>query len=88
MLPGLSGIDMLELNLEFHSPDYTLEKPPKADARTTLYWNPELMIPAKEERMTVTFYTSGVPGTFLITVQGFDDAGKPVSAKAEFVVRE
>jgi hypothetical protein len=88
MLPGLSGIDMLELNREFHSPDYSFEKPAKDDLRTTLYWNPGLLIPANEDRMTVTFYTSDATGTYIINVQGFDDTGKPLSAKTEFTVKE
>jgi len=88
MLPGLSGIDMLELNREFRSPDYSLEKASADDIRTTLYWNPGLLIPAQEDRMTVTFYSSDVSGTYVILVQGMDDAGKSVSASAEFTVKE
>jgi len=88
MLPGLSGIDMLELNREFLSPDYSLEKASTDDIRTTLYWNPGLLIQAQEDRMTVTFYSSDVSGTYVICVQGMDDAGKPVSASAEFTVKE
>jgi hypothetical protein len=88
MLPGLSGIDMLELNREFQSPDYSLEKSSKDDVRTTLYWNPGLAMPVEEGAMKVSFYSSDVTGTYIITIQGFDDEGNPVSAQTEFVVKD
>ncbi|MBN1416527.1 MAG: hypothetical protein JW973_15590 [Bacteroidales bacterium] len=87
MLPELSGIDMLELNREFFAPKYPQANAPKDDNRTTLYWNPALVMPAKDDPMTVTFYTSDITGIFQILVQGFDDNGRPVSAQSEFVVK-
>ncbi len=88
MLPGLSGIDMLELNRAFYSPDYSLDKPSKDDLRTTLYWNPGLLMPAEAGRLTVSFYTSDIEGSYMISIQGFDDRGRPVSAQTEFMVKE
>jgi hypothetical protein len=88
MLPGLSGLDVLELNQEFHSPDYGNGGQAKHDLRTTLYWNPGLAIPAGKDQLSLSFFTSDVPGIYVIKVQGFDDTGKPVSALAEFTVKE
>jgi hypothetical protein len=88
MLPGLSGLDILELNQEFHSPDYGSKGQTKHDVRTTLYWNPDLVVPAGKDKLSLSFYTSDVPGIYLIKIQGFDDSGKPVSAQAEFIVEE
>jgi hypothetical protein len=88
MLPGLSGLDILELNQEFHSPDYGQEVQAKHDLRTTLYWDPDLVLPAGKDRGSLSFYTSDIPGIYIIKIQGFDDSGRPVSAQAEFTVEE
>jgi hypothetical protein len=88
MLPGLSGLDLLELNQEFHAPEYGSEKQAKHDLRTTLYWNPNLVMPAGKDQISLSFFTSDVPGIYMIKIQGFDDTGKPVSAQAEFTVEE
>ncbi|MBN2274568.1 MAG: hypothetical protein JXR41_06125 [Bacteroidales bacterium] len=87
MLPGLSCLDMLELNRGFNSPDYTDKTKRKDDPRTTLYWNPGIILPEKDTLMTITFYTSDIEGFYTVNVQGFDDYGNPVSAKAKFVVK-
>jgi len=88
MLPGISGLDMLELNREFHSPDYANNQLLKRDDRTTLYWNPEIELLQHEYQSHFSFYTSDNPGVYTITVQGFDESGNPVSAQAEIVVKE
>lgn len=54
------------------------------DFRIQLYWEPSLTItPANE---TVEFYTSDIPGTYEIHLEGFTEDGKPVSVKKEFSV--
>jgi hypothetical protein len=88
MLPGLSGLDILELNQEFHSPDYGNKGPTKHDLRTTLYWNPNLVFPVGKDQLSLSIYTSDMPGIYVVKIQGFDDSGKPVSAQAEFIVEE
>ena len=88
MLPGLSGLDILELNQQFQSPDYGNKGQPKHDLRTTLYWNPDLVLPAGKDQHAFFFYTSDIPGIYVIKIQGFDDTGRPVSAQAEFTVQE
>jgi len=52
------------------------------DYRTQLYWNPEL----KETDNNILFYTSDVPGNYIINIEGFTDEGKPVSLKGNFSV--
>ena len=88
MLPGFSGLDILELNQKFKSPDYEQEGQIKHDLRTTLYWDPNLAIPVEKDHASLSFFTSDVPGIYVIKIQGFDETGKPVSAQAEFTVEE
>lgn len=88
LLPGLSGIDIIEQKNDFYSPDYTTVKLKQEDERTTLYWNPYLTISPDKNQHSITFFTSDVTGTYVITIQGYDDAGVPVSASAEFIVNE
>jgi hypothetical protein len=54
------------------------------DLRTQLFWKPsvELVLPTEE----LDFYTSDVPGTFEIHLEGFTSTGKPVSVKKEIKV--
>jgi hypothetical protein len=88
MLPGLSGLDVLELNQEFHAPDYGHGGQAKHDMRTTLYWNPNLSMPAGKDHLLLSFFTSDMPGIYTIKIEGFDENGKPASAQAEFIVGE
>jgi hypothetical protein len=88
LLPGLSGIDIIEHENDFYSPDYSTLKVKQDDKRTTLYWNPHLTISPDKNQIGVTFYTSDITGTYVINIQGYDDFGKPVSASVEFIVNE
>lgn len=63
---------------EFYAPsydviDYSATKP---DYRSTLYWNPNIMI--KNDTATVSFYTSDQEGVFDIILEGISSSGKPI----------
>jgi hypothetical protein len=68
-------------------PDYSLEKDARSvivDYRTLLFWEP--MLQADEEgKMQFKFYSSDMPGTYIITVQGMLGA-QPVAVRKEFTV--
>ena len=55
------------------------------DLRTQLLWVPSVEIDSSEENMD--FFTSDVPGTFEIHLEGFTNSGKPVSVKRTFTVQ-
>ena len=54
------------------------------DFRYQLLWDPEVKL-EREER-TLDFYTSDIPGTYGIELEGFTKNGMPISKKAQFVV--
>ncbi|MGI0107606.1 hypothetical protein [Salinimicrobium sp. WS361] len=55
------------------------------DLRTQLLWVPSVEMDSSEEKMN--FFTSDVPGTFEIHLEGFTNTGKPVSVKRTFTVQ-
>lgn len=58
-----------------HIPDY----------RYQLFWEPYFFI--EEDEKEFSFYTSDVTGTFVISLEGFLDDGKPVSISKTFEVK-
>jgi hypothetical protein len=73
----------------FTSPDYSEEMNRVSrtpDLRNTLYWNPSV----KTDRNGVAeieFWTSDLPGTYIISIQAISETGENVSAQKSFVVR-
>lgn len=64
---------------EFYSPNYKIEKegPDAPDLRTTLYWNPDILI--KEEAARLEFFVGDRAEEFLIWVEGISEDGIPFS---------
>jgi hypothetical protein len=61
---------------EFYSPVYTPEKTsPMADLRTTIYWNPEVII-GKQGKTSLEFFTADEPGTYRAVIEGLDYSGR------------
>jgi hypothetical protein len=61
---------------EFYSPNY--EANPATDAadyRTTLYWNPFVLMDAKAKRFTIPFYNNDSGKKIKVIVEGLNDAG-------------
>jgi len=61
---------------EFYSPRYETSEEKmskKTDLRTTIYWNPDLVI--KDGKGTFDFYSSDAESTYSITVEGISSEG-------------
>lgn len=54
------------------------------DYRSLLLWKPHLEVDT--EPIDLEFYTSDIPGTYEVFLEGFTDYGKPISARLEFEV--
>ena len=67
----------LQVKREFYTPSYdTAEKlhSREADKRTVLLWSPSIHT-SKDGRKEVQFYTSDVPGRYLVNVEGLSSEG-------------
>ena len=73
---------------KFYEPVYSLRKPDnnKPDYRTTIYWNPNVMV-EKTGKISISFYTSDVPATYKVELEGISPDGKPISTDAFFQVK-
>jgi hypothetical protein len=68
----------LQLHREFFSPTYETRDQQESrvpDLRTTLFWSGDIAID-DHGRKQVSFYSSDLPGTYLITVQGITPDGQ------------
>ncbi|MBL7849955.1 MAG: carboxypeptidase regulatory-like domain-containing protein [Cyclobacteriaceae bacterium] len=82
-LPGFSK------TRKFQAPEY--DKPQdnsQADYRSTLYWNPEVIVDAAAGVATVTFFASDLAGDYRVVVEGVAGNGKPLRAEALVSVEE
>ncbi len=52
---------------------------------STLYWHPSLLIQGWKE---LEFYTSDLPGTYLITLEGINELGEVISQEKTIVVEK
>lgn len=73
---------------EFFSPNYEIPQDvhAKPDYRTTLYWNPTLILEG-DSTSRAEFYTSDQKGNFDIIVQGITVDGTPVFLRDTLVVK-
>ncbi|MCD8185451.1 MAG: hypothetical protein LUD68_03060 [Rikenellaceae bacterium] len=74
---------------EFYGPDYSVDLDQKRhlpDFRHTLYWNPEVSA-SGQTSLTLPFYTSDLPETYRITVEGITREGRVVYAASDFRVQ-
>jgi hypothetical protein len=79
----------LQLHREFYSPAYetdndSLRRLP--DLRNVLYWSPDVTTDASG-RYETSFYTSDMPGTYFVIVQGMTAGGKIGSWRTSFTVQ-
>jgi len=72
---------------EFYSPDYAKfsERDAVTDARTTLYWNPNIILDKSRRRVRFKFYNSDVTKHFRIVLEGLNAAGKLIHVEKELV---
>ncbi len=62
---------------EFYSPDYSTEPDALgADVRTTLYWNPNIMVRAFQHKLKFVFYNNDVSKKLRIVLEGMNVNGK------------
>lgn len=70
-IPGYSKIR------EFFSPDYSTENDVDiSDIRTTIYWNPEVILKGDNKKVTLSFYNSDVAKSFRIVIEGITKTGQ------------
>lgn len=72
---------------EFYKPNYIKDNPEKPDYRTTLFWNPKIIL-NEEGKSLIHFFTGDMTGTYWIKVEGITEDGRPVSAFYDLVVVE
>ena len=78
----------LQVHREFYSPAYktirqTQQRLP--DFRNVLYWSPDL--PAGKNTTPVEFFSSDLPGDYLIVIQGLSPDGRAGVAYRRFTVQ-
>lgn len=74
--------DGLQLQREFYLPKYdnpAVNNSRVPDFRDVLYWSPNITTDEKTGKTEASFYTSDVPGTYAIVVNGLAADGKPGS---------
>jgi len=70
-ISGYSGIK------EFYSPDYAQPNDmTQSDHRTTLYWNPFLLMDHKDRRITIPFYNNDDCKKIKVIIEGMNEAGQ------------
>lgn len=79
----------LQLQREFYAPQY--ETPEQLsgripDYRTLLYWNPTVTTNARGQQ-DLSFYSSDLPGRYVVVVQGITESGKAGHKAIYFDVR-
>jgi hypothetical protein len=78
----------IQLQQEFYTPVYDKGVPPSSripDFRNLLQWAPDINTGA-DGKVTTSFFTSDIPGTYLLFVQGITDKGQPGSKLMIFTV--
>ncbi len=68
--------DGLQLHREFYSPQYETNEQllsRKPDYRNVLYWSPE--VKTKNGKGDISFYTSDIPGKYIVLIQGISNDG-------------
>ncbi len=84
----LIDYDGLQWHREFYSPAYNTDKQTQSrmpDFRNLLYWNPAIQT-GNATANTVQFYTSDLPGNYLVVVQGISPDGRAGITYQHFTV--
>ncbi len=84
---GIVEYEGLQRQRKFYSPSYTTSDPESRipDPRYLLYWNPDLVLNGKETSK-IEFFSSDVPGTYLVKIEGMTASGKIVRASTTFKI--
>jgi len=66
---------------DFRAPDYTASKSSASrDLRSTLYWNPNILLSSDKDDGPVSFFSSDQHGTYRVVVEGVAGNGKLLHA--------
>jgi TonB-dependent Receptor Plug Domain len=81
-------IEGYSLSRTFKSPEYNKAETDstKADYRSTLYWNPEVIANRKTLISIISFFASDLIGSYRVIVEGVTQKGKPVRGEYSFFV--
>jgi hypothetical protein len=62
---------------QFYSPNYSTFKQEneKRDIRTTLYWNPQVKIGPRSNKVTLSFYNNDISRAFRVVIEGMSSTG-------------
>jgi len=63
---------------QFYSPNYSSFSPgnDKKDLRTTLYWNPQVVINPQKNKATLSFYNNDISRAFRVVIEGMTKDGR------------
>ncbi|HNN30554.1 MAG TPA: hypothetical protein PKJ70_01545, partial [Chitinophagaceae bacterium] len=66
---------------EFYSPDYDMnpELRQEKDIRTTIYWNPYVILTSQNRTVLLNFFNNDVTKKFRLSIQGMNEEGKLIS---------
>ncbi|MFI5453500.1 DUF1416 domain-containing protein [Pedobacter sp. UC225_61] len=86
--PGIIGFRTqgFDAYKEFYSPKYTPSNIAKEDLRSTIYWNPNVIID-KENKKTLNYFNADGTGTYKVVVEGINADGKVGRAIFNYTVK-
>lgn len=63
---------------QFYSPNYEsfTEENEKKDLRTTLYWNPSVIMTPGQNKVTLTFFNNDITNAFRVVIEGMTKDGR------------
>jgi hypothetical protein len=61
---------------EFYVPNYDVQNIAGPDFRTTLYWNPFLLMDAKNKRLTIPVFNNDNGNKIRVIIEGLNEAGQ------------
>ena len=77
----------LQYEREFYSPQYLTSQQQLSrlpDYRNVLYWSPKLQ--TKKGKQDISFYTSDIPGKYVVLIQGISEGGVAGFSTFDFTV--
>ena len=80
---GMESVKLFGYSLlkEFYNPDYENDIPNKnkEDLRTTLYWNPFIIMDKNKRRVTLPFFNNDQTKKFRVVIEGINEFGQLTS---------
>jgi hypothetical protein len=75
---------------QFIAPEYDSQNESTGlrDFRSTIYWNPNVIVEPSPDPTTISFYAADLPGKYRVVAEGVTGKGVPVRAEFYFEVKE